>query len=322
MSVFGTYYPVSYCCGPLRALPPPSCNRRKQILSWRPSCCSKLLDIFSLSFIKYSLAAWVHSGIDCLFVTLCAQRRVSSLITVACSPHAQRCRHLINSVLDHTSRYGISYGTIIRPHRTIFPPSNDSDHVYHHLDLTKVKLPHPLEGVISWSNKQILIRDEYTDMQNHLQKLSSTSGGVVVTGNSGIGTSSGYIVRRQILCGSFSFIGKSLFHIYILVDRLLLHQPTALQITPAFIVLFHRNGDQEIEHPAPETHFPPNTWALCNISATNTLLSTIHLESPNPMFVVQTAPSASKYWIEWRDSRRAELVIMKPWSLKEMIIAW
>ena len=119
--------------------------------------------------------------------------------------------------------------------------------------------------------------------------------------------------------------GKSVFLLRILIRRLALQLPTALQIDPDRAMLFHEGGVKEFkllnDRAAYKGLFEDHLsriWALID--------SNEELKEPAPMFrqgfffVVQTAPPSPESQ-KWTTTVRTEDFYMKPWPFVKVIQA-
>ena len=190
-----------------------------------------------------------------------------------------------------------------------------------------IKLPMVLPDAWNIDGGHLLVRAEYTEAEKAAVSSSeSSTGAFVVTGQSGIGLPP----FSPLSAESNARSGKSLFLLWLLIRRLGLQLPTALQINRSYAILFHQGGVFEFTHldwhPGYDVlFFPPDArpsriWALFD---SNPLL-------PEPasifryfsaFFVVDAAPPCSHY-TDWLSKVGYEEFYMKTWTFSEVIKAY
>jgi hypothetical protein len=172
----------------------------------------------------------------------------------------------------------------------------------------------------------LLVRDEYklayNDLCSYNKRLKGRRGGVVVTGQPGIG------MHFSLTVVSFANnhhptpnVGKTCFLYYILLRLLSEKQPVAIQLGNTFI-LFQPTGvllsdDTDLSGFA----IPCGTWTLSD--------SQTGFEKPCPAFlaackagnawIVQTTSPSRTKWSSWHKERKAVKYWMDVFSLDEMI---
>ena len=111
---------------------------------------------------------------------------------------------------------------------------------------------------------------------------------------------------------------------YLLVHRLLLHQPTLFQCENDSIVLFDENGISRLSHKALLTQSPTSaTWALVDANQSVLRSAQMLLRDGSPFFTVIASSPWSPRWKEMAHYRPPfKLWFMKPFTLEELIQAY
>ncbi|KIJ08878.1 hypothetical protein PAXINDRAFT_158031 [Paxillus involutus ATCC 200175] len=149
-------------------------------------------------------------------------------------------------------------------------------------------------------SKYIVVRDEYRQAMLALEERVEYSRGASILGQPGI--------------------GKSLFLIYALVERLQKRQPTAYQYHDDRYFLFTETGvtSQPANHDLPldTSHGGTHIWALSDSNA-----RTIQPASAFITLGVRTVQAASpnrQRWKEWTKQAKAGLYVMDVWQQEEL----
>ncbi|KAF9647700.1 hypothetical protein BDM02DRAFT_3129593 [Thelephora ganbajun] len=181
-------------------------------------------------------------------------------------------------------------------------PVEDVELPHTHLIAT---LPEALYRLMGPSNRQILVRSEYYDAEREAV-LSSEShvDAFVVAGIPGI--------------------GKSIFLMWLLMRRLALRLPTALQTTESYAILFHEGGvspltlDNTVFYT--RLPYPSNrVWALVDLNPD--LQEPANLfKHPTPFFVVG-AISPRSGDLTWLTTINHSNFYMKSWTVSEVLQA-
>ncbi|KAI9461300.1 hypothetical protein BJY52DRAFT_1117251 [Lactarius psammicola] len=150
----------------------------------------------------------------------------------------------------------------------------------------------------------LLVRPEYdvalgmlNEDHNTAQKRSC--GGVVVTGQPGI--------------------GKSCFLYYLLLHKLSEMTPVALQLSSYFVV-FRDNGVYKYPLDARPDRLPEGTWALSdsNDQAKQPCTAFLNATRQHRAWIVQTASPSEERWKDWQKYRNADTFVMNHISIQEM----
>jgi len=177
--------------------------------------------------------------------------------------------------------------------------------------------------------EKILVRSEYHETEK-AALLSNESGyGVfVVNGQPGIGPprSPSIVLSAQANITP----GKSMFLLWLLMRRLALRLPTALQLNASYAILFHECGvsrfpldsldyDDYRGLKLPPGARPGRIWAL--IDSNLTLPKPADVFIHNSPFSVVNAASPTSDNLGWLEKTRYEKFYMNPWSVSEVIQA-
>jgi len=151
--------------------------------------------------------------------------------------------------------------------------------------------------------------------------------GILITGQPGIGL----FILCFVIAGSESFLsGKSTFLLRLLLRRLTLSLPTALQTHPNRVMLFHKGGVVEFKHlqswpfysdlgPMPTVDGPPDRlWAL--VDSNQELLNPAQILGQGRFFVVHAA-SPHHSLQKWVKDSLTLSFYMEPWSFSEVLQA-
>lgn len=143
-------------------------------------------------------------------------------------------------------------------------------------------------------------------------------GGIIVTGQPGIGALSSLIIDRPFLNAN---PGKTCFLYYLLFRRLSEQKPVALQRNE-HIFVFQDHGVDRYPTNA-QSHFLPNgTWALLTPTKKphNLVLPFWLLLRPQGLraWIVQTTSPLEDRWKTWEKYRTADMFVMKSFSISEM----
>jgi hypothetical protein len=116
--------------------------------------------------------------------------------------------------------------------------------------------------------------------------------------------------------------GKTVFLQYLLVERILDGLPTAYQMDSQKLFLFLGAQDVQIftERDMLDPEIYENAWALVDSNG-GLEAPRYDLVKPNSkFFVVQATSPQPRRWKSWKKERSASMVIMNPWSWKELFI--
>ena len=185
-----------------------------------------------------------------------------------------------------------------------------------------VEIPKTIVDIWGLESTQILVRSEYEEVEQ--VALSTNAAGIgafIVTGHPGIGASP--LTPSSIELDLYS--GKSVFLILLLIRRLVLGLPTALQVEGGYAILFHEHGTSQFRHldnaaihmklTTPSS--PDKIWALVD---SNQVLAepAPTFRMGNPFFVVFAA-SPREERLGWTKKVNSRYFCMKPWTLSEVL---
>ena len=173
--------------------------------------------------------------------------------------------------------------------------------------------------------QKILIRSNYKEAEDFA--LSSCGARIpprllMITGQPGIGLISLLFTHYQVLS---LLLGKSVFLLYVLLCRLALKLPTALQTKPNQALLFYEKGVQEFTQlqRAPPYHTLASEndplgriWAL--VDSNQELHKPASIFQMGPFFVIQTSSPHPTHH-EWIWRIRHESFYMKLWTFAEVL---
>ena len=121
--------------------------------------------------------------------------------------------------------------------------------------------------------------------------------------------------------------GKTFFLLWILIRRLALGLPTALQINRGYALLFHEDGVSQFTHPEHDGIYAPlfspgpgRIWALVD-SNWDLLQPTGAFNTGRPFFVVE-ATSPYRQRLQWLSRVDSQYFYMKRWSFSEVLQAY
>ena len=163
----------------------------------------------------------------------------------------------------------------------------------------------------------LLIREEYVPAFDTLEswwKCSQRGGGVVVTGQPGIGACHSFSILSCWLCGTelTNIQGKTIFLFYVLFRRLSAGLPTALQVLDDRFFLFTETDTSEHNLLAKNTlQLPHGTWALAASSEFIEQPCSAFLAAPlKKIWVIQATLPKQSRWREWSKQRDAKMYVM------------
>ncbi|KDQ07448.1 hypothetical protein BOTBODRAFT_48814 [Botryobasidium botryosum FD-172 SS1] len=147
----------------------------------------------------------------------------------------------------------------------------------------------------------ILIRDEYKVAFEHISSMPrQRCGGVTICGQPGI--------------------GKSLCLYYLLIRRLLMGLPVALQAVRETVLLFLESGTYAV-HDADILNFlPEDTWALVDSGLSVNQPAPFLSYPSSPYFIIQAA-SPRPGRMDWQKYKHAKMFYMRPWDWEEIVSA-
>ncbi|KDQ14442.1 hypothetical protein BOTBODRAFT_55303 [Botryobasidium botryosum FD-172 SS1] len=176
----------------------------------------------------------------------------------------------------------------IAPEDYAIPP----DRTFTFLDVSRIPF---VPGRLS----HILIRDEYGSTFEYLCSMPRDAcGGVTICGQPGI--------------------GKSLFLYYVLIRRLLLGLPIALQVAPEEVLLFLESGTYLIRDQDTMNFIPGDIWALVDFSS-GVGQPALFLTYPSPSFFIVQAASFRAEDMDWHRDKNGEAFYMRPWGWDEIV---
>ncbi|KAI9433100.1 hypothetical protein BJY52DRAFT_842799 [Lactarius psammicola] len=150
----------------------------------------------------------------------------------------------------------------------------------------------------------LLVRPEYDVALGMLDEDFKTAkdwnrGGVVVTGQPGI--------------------GKSCFLYYLLLRSLSAMRPVALEL-PRQIIIFQDNGVYSLPLTADPNRFPEGTWALSDSNVITKRPCNAFLEAAGCQraWIIQTTSPLEVRWKEWSKEHNADVFVMKYFSIDEI----
>ncbi|KAI9441165.1 hypothetical protein BJY52DRAFT_502931 [Lactarius psammicola] len=150
----------------------------------------------------------------------------------------------------------------------------------------------------------LLVRPEYDVALGMLDEGFKTAkdwnrGGVVVTGQPGI--------------------GKSCFLYYLLLRSLSAMRPVALEL-PRQIIIFQDNGVYSLPLTADPNRFPEGTWALSDSNVITKRPCNAFLEAAGCQraWIIQTTSPLEVRWKEWSKEHNADVFVMKYFSIDEI----
>ena len=121
--------------------------------------------------------------------------------------------------------------------------------------------------------------------------------------------------------------GKSFFLLWLLIRRLALGLPTALQISPDCALLFHEDGVCQFTYLEPNEVYGPLTspgpgriWALVASSRALTQPAGV-FGNGAPFFVIESA-SPRRSHLQWLQGADSQYFYMKRWSFPEVLQAY
>ena len=155
---------------------------------------------------------------------------------------------------------------------------------------------------LGYGEKALLIRQEYTAALHQLTSMSlnDTSGGVIVTGQPGIGADSLLIAITLLISALDSTKANPVFFFYVLLCRLCECKPTALDLESTFL-LFDNTGVQ-LHDAGPAGHFSleKGVWALTDSSANKQPNRAFYRAGQiNAAWVVKATLPEREQWYQW-----------------------
>lgn len=179
-----------------------------------------------------------------------------------------------------------------------------------------------------------MIRDEYLRLYDFLERTEngrtfegSRRGGVVVSGQYGIGTFLSEVVeveRRLRLRHFLPLAGKTLFLFYCLIIRLTKGLPTIFTTNSRYRVflldakgvhLIHQDSSIECSL----TFHQPRTWALVEAGMDGTSPGPIITD--NSFFLVHIAPPDERLFRGWKKELNGAVYFMDVWTWDEIWMA-
>ncbi|RDB29134.1 hypothetical protein Hypma_016026 [Hypsizygus marmoreus] len=163
----------------------------------------------------------------------------------------------------------------------------------------------PLDVFNSTLLDVILIRQEYRLAHDSLQRVAQR--------RSPLGRVARFIITGQ------PGIGKTVFLIYLLIERLQRKQPTALQTGNAEFLLFDKDGVRQFSTTARNhQEIPPDAWALSACIDPIDAYKPCEAFLESKAFVVHATSPRSSNWKHWKKQSSARIYVMDVWPKGEM----
>jgi hypothetical protein len=194
--------------------------------------------------------------------------------------------------------------------------------------LTKQKIDELGLRRLDYDGKALLVRKDYEIAYGDLENYSATStrsGGVVVTGQPGIGAvcTSRRPRTPSLIITALHNIGKTCFLYYVLLRLLCEEKTVAFQANNHFL-LFQNTGvqislDSSGLDDAGE-NIPHRTWALTDSHPeyVHPCKAFLTASRRGRAWIVQTTSPSSKRWSEWHKYRSAYIYWMDVFPLDEL----
>ena len=170
-------------------------------------------------------------------------------------------------------------------------------------------------------NFNILIRKEYPESARELERQGLALSGIeaerrfIVTGQPGIGECKGIQGHRAPLKSRLA-LGKTVFLIYLLIERLSRKQPTAVQLyDPRRYPLFDEEGVRELSSDD-ASPLSPEVWALTD--SNDEVIKPCTAFTKSDALVLLASSPRSPRWKEWKKQNYARLFVMDLWSESEL----
>ena len=163
----------------------------------------------------------------------------------------------------------------------------------------------------------LVIRQEYRDLYGVLETVAKTDarvGGFAVTGHPGIGSYECWFQSKVVLI-PIPCLGKTTFLYYVLLHRLELKLPTAIQLSKHKYFIFDEHG--AVVRPINTEDLRLKTcWALAdsNILVTHPCGDFLSMAP----FIVQTTSLKEERWKEWVKQKYGRWIVMDPPSVSEI----
>ena len=189
-----------------------------------------------------------------------------------------------------------------------------------------VQIPEMTPEALDLPGKKILVRSEYELAEQAI--LSANENGreaFIVSGNPGIGSPR----HPSSSAAEPNFeAGKTIFLVWILMRRLVLGLPTAIQTYPHFAILFHEGGTSQFSDlESPDVYqglrfgrsSHKRIWVL--VDSNQYLLQPAPIfRSRRPFFVIEALSPREKR-CEWTKKVARVYFYMKTWTLREVLDA-
>jgi hypothetical protein len=173
-------------------------------------------------------------------------------------------------------------------------------------------------GIVT--HDKLLVRNEYLVAKQALETATYRRG-AYVTGQPGIGTSWTTFVAPRTLTACLMLPGKTLFLIYLLVQRLGNRQAVALQFLGRedYYALFRDTVTFHPVNKAEPLDKCPSVWALCDSNADATSPPSVFKGRTGHVRIIQTTSPRAARWKEWSKQVGAKCYIMDIWSKEEVV---
>jgi hypothetical protein len=168
----------------------------------------------------------------------------------------------------------------------------------------------------------LLVRPEYDaalkmETFDYEKAKNQNCGGVIVTGQPGIGALSLLFIENRFLNAN---TGKSCFLYYVLFRRLCEKKPVALELSDHYLVF---QDDGVYIHPLaadPYNRLPDETWALSDSGAKDNQPCNAFLNAAEwqVAWVIQTTSPRDSAWKAWKRHYFAKTFVMDYFSINEI----
>jgi len=188
-----------------------------------------------------------------------------------------------------------------------------------------VKIPEAILHIWHSYSSHILVRSEYEEAELAALKANASKfDAFLVEGQSGIGPPLSFFIP---VYGTSSLVGKSMFLFWLLMKRLSLKLPTALQVENGYAILFHDGGTSIFTSVTEAVGYiglrfkDPSSriWAL--VDSNNDVLRPAPIfRRRGPFFVIGVASRQNHF--EWAKKVYRRHFYMKTWAFSEVLQAY
>jgi hypothetical protein len=174
---------------------------------------------------------------------------------------------------------------------------------------------------LGYGEKVLLQSHEYISAFDHLTSMSlnETTGGVIVTGQPGIGANTSLLMFTLLITSIELNQGKSCFLFYVLLRRLCECRPTALDLENVFLLFDNTGVELRGAGPAGSFALEKRVWALTDSGANR---------EPNRAFyragqirnawVVKATLPERKQWHQWHKELNMHHKVMNCFTWDEL----